>query len=127
MTRSAAARLGTADAIFRFPDFFNVGIAESGNHDQRVYEDDLGERYQGLVEKLPDNTDSYDIEAHQTFAKNLKGHLLLADGVRDQDRGAAGTLNGAACQSHRISMRMSELMLLDTAVSLSGECLDGHG
>ena len=32
----------TADAMFRFPDFFKVGIAESGNHDQRNYEDDWG-------------------------------------------------------------------------------------
>ena len=39
----------TADAMFRYPDFFKVGIAESGNHDNRVYEDDWGERYQGLL------------------------------------------------------------------------------
>ena len=26
----------TADAMFRFPDFFKVGISESGNHDQRL-------------------------------------------------------------------------------------------
>ena len=75
----------TADAMFRFPDFFKVGIAESGNHDQRVYEDDWGERYQGLLETLPDGTDSYDIEANQTFAKNLKGHLLLAHGTMDNN------------------------------------------
>ena len=75
----------TADAMFRFPDFFKVGIAESGNHDQRVYEDDWGERYQGLLEKFPDGTDSYDIEANQTFAKNLKGHLLLAHGMMDNN------------------------------------------
>ena len=75
----------TADAMFRFPDFFKVGIAESGNHDQRLYEDDWGERYQGLLEKLPDGTDSYDIEANQTFAKNLKGHLLLAHGTMDNN------------------------------------------
>ena len=38
----------TADAMFRYPDFFKVGISESGNHDNRDYEDDWGERYQGL-------------------------------------------------------------------------------
>lgn len=75
----------TADAMFRYPDFFKVGIAESGNHDQRVYEDDWGERYQGLLEKTPDGLDSYDIEANQTFAKNLKGHLLLAHGGMDNN------------------------------------------
>ncbi len=39
----------TTTAMFRFPDFFKAGIAESGNHDQRVNEDDWGERYQGLL------------------------------------------------------------------------------
>jgi dipeptidyl-peptidase 4 len=75
----------TADAMFRFPDFFKVGIAESGNHDQREYEDDWGERYQGLVTKGADGVDSYDVEANQTFAKNLKGHLLLAHGTMDNN------------------------------------------
>jgi len=75
----------TADAMFRFPDFFKVGIAESGNHDQRVYEDDWGERYQGLLEKTPDGKDNYDIEANQTFARNLKGRLLLAHGTMDNN------------------------------------------
>jgi dipeptidyl-peptidase 4 len=73
----------TTSAMFRFPDFFKAGIAESGNHDQRENEDDWGERYQGLVVKNADGTDSYDPEANQNFAKNLKGHLLLAHGTMD--------------------------------------------
>jgi dipeptidyl-peptidase-4 len=73
----------TTTAMFRFPDFFKVGIAESGNHDQRENEDDWGERYQGLVVKNADGSDSYDAEANQNFAKNLKGHLLLAHGTMD--------------------------------------------
>ena len=40
----------TADAMFRYPDFFKVGISESGNHDNRDYEDDWGEKLQGLLE-----------------------------------------------------------------------------
>ena len=76
---------GTTSAMFRFPDFFKVGIAESGNHDQREYEDDWGERYQGLLVKNPDGTDSYDAEANQNFAKNLKGHLMLAHGSMDNN------------------------------------------
>jgi dipeptidyl-peptidase-4 len=75
----------TADAMFRYPDFFKVGISESGNHDQRQYEDDWGERYQGLLARNADGTDSYEIEANQTFAKNLKGHLLLAHGTMDNN------------------------------------------
>jgi dipeptidyl aminopeptidase/acylaminoacyl peptidase len=73
----------TTTALFRFPDFFKAGIAESGNHDQRVNEDDWGERYQGLVTKNADGTDSYDAEANQNFARNLKGRLLLAHGTMD--------------------------------------------
>ena len=74
----------TTTAMFRFPDFFKAGIAESGNHDQRLNEDDWGERYQGLRRRrTPDGTDSYAAEANQNFAKNLKGHLLLAHGTMD--------------------------------------------
>jgi dipeptidyl aminopeptidase/acylaminoacyl peptidase len=75
----------TADAMFRYPDFFKVGIAESGNHDQRMYEDDWGERYQGLLVRQPDGSDNYDVEANQNYAKNLKGHLLLAHGLMDNN------------------------------------------
>ena len=75
----------TADAMFRYPDFFKVGIAESGNHDNREYEDDWGERYQGLLVKNPDGTTNYDDQANQNLAKNLKGHLLLAHGTLDDN------------------------------------------
>jgi dipeptidyl aminopeptidase/acylaminoacyl peptidase len=75
----------TADAMFRYPDFFKVGISEAGNHDQREYEDDWGERYQGLLKKNPDGTTNYDDQANQNIAKNLKGHLLLAHGTMDDN------------------------------------------
>ena len=75
----------TADAMFRFPDFFKVGIAESGNHDQRNYEDDWGERYQGLLVRNPDGTDNYAPEANQLQAKNLKGKLFLMHGTVDNN------------------------------------------
>ena len=74
-----------ADAMFRYPDFFKVGISESGNHDNREYEDDWGERYQGLETRNADATDNYTAEANQSFAKNLKGHLLLAHGTMDNN------------------------------------------
>ena len=75
----------TADAMFRYPDFFKVGIAESGNHDNREYEDDWAERYQGLLVKNADGTTNYDNQANQLQAKNLKGHLLLAHGTMDNN------------------------------------------
>jgi dienelactone hydrolase len=75
----------TADAMFRYPDFFKVGISESGNHDNREYEDDWGERYQGLLVKNADGTSNYDDQANENIAKNLKGHLLLAHGTMDDN------------------------------------------
>ena len=77
----------TADALLRAPynDFFKVGIAESGNHDQRQYEDDWGERYQGPLVKNADGTDNYAIEATQTHAAGLKGHLMLIHGAMDNN------------------------------------------
>jgi dipeptidyl aminopeptidase/acylaminoacyl peptidase len=71
-----------ADAMFRYPDFFKVGVSEAGNHDNREYEDDWGERYQGLLSKSEKGT-NYDDQANQNIAKNLKGHLLLAHGTMD--------------------------------------------
>jgi dipeptidyl aminopeptidase/acylaminoacyl peptidase len=74
-----------AGAMFRYPDFFKVGIAESGNHDNRVYEDDWAEKWMGLLEKASDGTTNYDSQANQALAKNLKGHLLLAHGTMDNN------------------------------------------
>jgi dipeptidyl aminopeptidase/acylaminoacyl peptidase len=72
-----------ADAMFRYPDFFKVGISEAGNHDNRVYEDDWAEKWQGLLEKKADGATNYDNQANQLMAKNLKGKLLLAHGTMD--------------------------------------------
>jgi dipeptidyl aminopeptidase/acylaminoacyl peptidase len=72
----------TAAAMFRYPDFFKVGIAESGNHDNRNYEDDWGERYQGMLSRNGPS-DNYADEANQTHAGKLKGKLLLAHGGLD--------------------------------------------
>src|ERR1700690_1252911 len=75
----------TADAMFRYPDFFKGGVSESGNHENREYEDDWGERYQGLLTKNADGTTNYEGQANQTLAKNLKGPLLLAHGTMDNN------------------------------------------
>ncbi len=75
----------TADAMFRYPDFFKVGISEAGNHDNREYEDDWAEKWQGLLQKNADGTTNYDNQANQLVAKNLKGHLLLAHGTMDNN------------------------------------------
>ena len=81
-----------AGAMFRYPEFFDVGIAESGNHDQRNYEDDWGERYQGLLIRNEDGSDNYDVEANQTLAANLQGKLLLAHGMMDDNVPPSNTM-----------------------------------
>ena len=75
----------TAAAMFRYPEFFKVGIAESGNHDQRNYEDDWGERYIGLLQPGPNGTSNYDAQANAPLAKNLQGKLMLATGLLDNN------------------------------------------
>jgi dipeptidyl aminopeptidase/acylaminoacyl peptidase len=80
----------TASAMFKFTDFFDVGIAESGNHDNRNYEDDWGERYQGLLVRNG-NTDNYAEEANQTHARNLRGKLMLIHGEMDDNVPASNT------------------------------------
>lgn len=77
----------TAAAMFRYPDFFKVGIAESGNHDNRNYEDNWGERYNGLAENV-----NYEAQANQNYAKNLKGKLMLAHGMMDNNVPPSNTL-----------------------------------
>jgi dipeptidyl aminopeptidase/acylaminoacyl peptidase len=73
----------TAAAMFRYPDFFKVGVAQAGNHDNRIYEDDWAEKWQGLLVRKPDGATNYDDQANQNHAKNLKGRLLLAHGTMD--------------------------------------------
>ena len=82
----------TGAAMFHYPDFFKVGISESGNHDNRVYEDDWAEKWTGLLEKKPDGSSNYDSQANQNFAKNLKGKLLLAHGTMDNNVPPENTL-----------------------------------
>ena len=75
----------TAAALFRYPDFYKVGISESGNHENRNYEDDWGERYIGLLVKDAQGKTNYDNQANQNFAANLKGKLMLAHGAMDDN------------------------------------------
>jgi dipeptidyl aminopeptidase/acylaminoacyl peptidase len=82
----------TVGGMLHYPDFFKVGIAESGNHDNRNYEDDWAERYQGLLERKPDGTTNYDSQANQNFAKNLKGKLFLIHGTMDDNVPPSNTL-----------------------------------
>jgi len=72
-------------AMLHYPDFFKVGVSQAGNHDNRGYEDDWGEKWQGLLVANPEGKSNYDSQANQNFAKNLKGKLLLAHGTMDSN------------------------------------------
>ncbi|MEA1886957.1 MAG: DPP IV N-terminal domain-containing protein [Bacteroidota bacterium] len=80
---SSGGGFASTDAILRYPDFFKVAVSCAGNHDNRNYEDDWGEKWQGLLEEYPDGTTNYDNQANQLLAGNLKGKLLLAHGTMD--------------------------------------------
>ncbi len=71
--------------ILRYPDFFKVAVSGAGNHDNRNYEDDWGEKWQGLLTVNPDGSTSYDNQANQLQAENLKGKLLLGHGTMDSN------------------------------------------
>jgi dipeptidyl aminopeptidase/acylaminoacyl peptidase len=90
----------STDGILRYPDFYKVAVSGAGNHDNRNYEDDWGEKWQGLLVKNPDGADgnkikvdrevqkalietNYDNQANQLLAANLKGKLLIAHGMMD--------------------------------------------
>ncbi|HET6279051.1 MAG TPA: DPP IV N-terminal domain-containing protein, partial [Candidatus Polarisedimenticolia bacterium] len=72
-------------AILRFPDFFKVAVSAAGNHDQRSYNFDWGERYQGPLRKNADGTDNYQSQANHLLAGNLKGKLMLTWGALDDN------------------------------------------
>lgn len=82
----------TAAAMFRYPDVYKVGIAESGNHDNLSYEDDWGERYHGLRVKRRDGSDNYTGQDNASIAKNLKGKLFLLHGMMDDNVPPQSTL-----------------------------------
>jgi dipeptidyl aminopeptidase/acylaminoacyl peptidase len=82
----------STDAILRYPDFFKVAVSGAGNHDNRNYEDDWGEKWQGLLETYPDGSTNYDNQANQLLVDNLKGKLLLTHGTMDTNVPVYNTL-----------------------------------
>jgi len=82
----------SAAGILRYPDFYKVAVSQAGNHDNRNYEDDWGEKWQGLLKTYPDGTTNYDNQANQLLAENLKGKLLLAHGTMDTNVPVYNTL-----------------------------------
>jgi dipeptidyl aminopeptidase/acylaminoacyl peptidase len=82
----------STDAMLRYPDFFKVAWSESGNHDNRNYEDDWAEKYQGELTVDKDGKSNYDDQANENHAANLKGHLMLVHGTMDDNVPLSNTM-----------------------------------
>jgi len=84
----------TTDAMFRFPDFFHVGVAGAGNHDNASYNIYWSEKYQGELvrDSLDDARTNYTEEANKSHAANLRGKLLLMHGDMDDNVHPAMTI-----------------------------------
>jgi dipeptidyl-peptidase-4 len=65
-------------AMLKYPDFYKVGVADAGNHDQRGYLAVWGESYNGL-----EVARNYLDAANAPLAHELKGKLLLIHGGMD--------------------------------------------
>jgi len=70
-------------ALLTFPDFYKVAVSQAGNHDNRNYADEWGEKYHGVEVKNEDGSSNYDSQANQLSVEGLKGKLLIAHGTTD--------------------------------------------
>jgi len=72
----------TLNAMFRYPDLYKTGISVASVPDQRLYDTIYQERYMGLP---GGNPDGYKNGSPITFAKDLKGNLLIVHGTGDDN------------------------------------------
>ena len=76
----------TVTAMLTYPDFYKVGVAASGNYDNRAYIQWWAETYQGYGREIP---------TAMELAGNLKGRLLLMTGEVDENVPVASTVRMA--------------------------------
>ncbi len=72
----------TLNALLRYPDLYKTGMAIAPVTDMRYYDTIYQERYMGLPD---DNKEGYKLGSPITFAKNLKGNLLIVHGTGDDN------------------------------------------
>ena len=85
-------------AMLVYPDFFDVAVSSSGNHDNTVYNSWWSETHHGIKEEKDADgniTYKYMIDKNQTLAENLKGKLMLTTGDIDNNVHPAGTIKMA--------------------------------
>lgn len=85
-------------AMLVYPDFFDVAVSSSGNHDNTIYNSWWSETHHG-IEEVKDAKGNisykYQIDKNQSLAKNLKGHLMLLTGDIDNNVHPGGTIRMA--------------------------------
>jgi dipeptidyl aminopeptidase/acylaminoacyl peptidase len=74
-------------AMTERPDFYKVGIAASGNHDDRLDKAIWNEQWMGFPLGI-----QYEANSNITWAGKLEGKLLLAYGELDENVPPAATL-----------------------------------
>jgi dipeptidyl aminopeptidase/acylaminoacyl peptidase len=97
-------------ALLTYPDFYDVAVSSSGNHDNNVYNLWWSEAHNGVkkvtktieVENgnggMKDSTITVfkaPVEANTELAENLEGHLLLVTGTIDSNVHPANTIRMA--------------------------------
>lgn len=80
--------VATLNAMFRYPEIYKMGMSVAPVPDNRYYDTIYTERYLGLPK---DNPEDYKNAAPITFAKNLKGDLLIVHGTGDDNVHYQGT------------------------------------
>jgi dipeptidyl-peptidase 4 len=68
--------------LLRYPEVFHAAVANSAVTDWRNYDSIYTERFFGLLEE---NKEGYDKGNVNNYAANLKGHLMIFYGSRDDN------------------------------------------
>ncbi len=72
----------TLNMLFRYPDLYHTGMSIAPVGNQLLYDNIYQERYMGLPWE---NAEGYKNGSPVTYAKNLKGNLLLVHGTGDDN------------------------------------------
>ena len=72
----------TLNLLFQYPDIYGTGVSVAPVSNQLIYDNIYQERYMGLPQE---NMEDFVAGSPITYAKNLKGNLLLVHGTGDDN------------------------------------------
>ncbi len=94
----------TLNAMFRYPDLYQVGMSVAPVPDIRYYDSIYQERYCGLPQ---DHPEEYKQSSPITFAGQLKGRLLLVHGTGDDNvhyQGSEALINALVAANKQFTL-----------------------